>query len=57
MFYPDIMSLYDTLSGIGCDISLSVGEGMNHVWVVYPIPEGEAAVQEIETFIRQILED
>ena len=52
MFYPDIYQLYETLQAMGCDVTLSVGEGMNHVWVVYPIPEGEEAVREIEGFIN-----
>ena len=53
IFYPDIMELYRCLDSIGCDVTLSVGEGMNHVWVVYPIPEGEEAVQQIESFIQE----
>ncbi|MBO6158214.1 MAG: alpha/beta hydrolase, partial [Firmicutes bacterium] len=31
MFYPDINLFYETLQDIGCDVTLSVGEGMNHV--------------------------
>jgi acetyl esterase/lipase len=45
IMYPDIMLLADRLSAAGADHELIVGEGMCHVWPLFPIPEGRAALR------------
>ena len=47
MFYPDVTLLYQKLQELGVESYLSVGEGMNHVFQVYPTPEGKKSISEI----------
>lgn len=51
IFYPEIMRLDQKLTEAGIDHDLYIGEGMNHVYPVYPIPEGAEAIKTIETLI------
>ncbi|MGN0487562.1 MAG: alpha/beta hydrolase [Acutalibacteraceae bacterium] len=53
IFYPDIMLLYDKLTESGNDCRLCVGQGMNHVYPMYPIPEADEAMETILERISQ----
>ena len=48
----DVEAFYDKLIEAGVTAKLVVGEGMNHVYPVFPIPEAEAALEETAEFIR-----
>lgn len=48
----DVKAFYEKLTSSGADAKLIVGEGMNHVYPIYPIPEAEAALGETVDFIR-----
>ena len=47
MFYPDNVLLYEKLQNLGVESCLIIGEGMNHVYPMYPIPEADRAVSRI----------
>jgi len=47
IFYPDIKAFYNKLESVGVTCSLTIGEGMNHVYPMYPIPEAKEAFQAI----------
>lgn len=47
----DVEAFCDKLIEAGVDAKLVVGEGMNHVYPVYPIPEADAALDETAEFI------
>ena len=50
--YPDIMLFADKLRTAGCDYELITGEGMCHVWPLFPIPEGRAALRRAAEIIN-----
>ncbi|MBO4831067.1 MAG: alpha/beta hydrolase [Oscillospiraceae bacterium] len=50
--YPDIMLLAEKLRAAGADFELIVGEGMCHVWPLFPIPEGRAALRRTADIIN-----
>lgn len=54
IFYPDIQAFYETLSSAPCRAELYVGEGMNHVFPCYPIPEAKEAIEHMAERIREI---
>lgn len=46
--YPDLVKFYNKLKDSGVDAELNIGEGMNHVYVIYPlIPEAKEAFNHI----------
>ena len=46
--YPDIQKFYKMLTDSGIDAELNVGEGMNHVYPIYPlVPESKEAFNHI----------
>lgn len=47
IFYPDVTAFYAMLQEQGIASELYVGEGMNHVYPVYPIPEANDAFEQI----------
>jgi acetyl esterase/lipase len=48
IFYPDVVEFYNKLKDEGVDAELNVGEGMNHVYAIYPlIPESKDAFKHI----------
>lgn len=47
IFYPDIMRFHEMLAKQGSITQLYIGEGMNHVYPLYPIPEAEDAMDTI----------
>lgn len=52
IFYPDVTAFYQILQAQGIESELFIGEGMNHVYTVYPIPEADTAFDQISTAIR-----
>lgn len=52
IFYPDVMKFYYMLDEAGVDVQLYIGEGMNHVYPMWQIPEAETAMQQICTAIQ-----
>ena len=47
IFYPDVTAFYEMLQGTGVEAALHIGEGMNHVYPLYPIPEADEAFEQI----------
>ena len=53
IFYPDVTAFYGMLQAQGIEAELYIGEGMNHVYPVYPIPEADTAFEQITAAIRR----
>ena len=53
IFYPDVTAFYEMLQAQGIESELFVGEGMNHVYPVYPIPEADTAFEQIAAAIQR----
>ena len=51
IFYPDVLEFYERLETADVSVQLIVGEGMNHVYPLYPMPEAEAALEMITMVI------
>lgn len=51
IFYPDVVKFYNKLKDNDIDAELNIGEGMNHVYVIYPIPEAKEALNHIVEII------
>jgi acetyl esterase/lipase len=48
IFYPDVIEFYNKLKDNGIDAELNVGEGMTHVYAIYPlVPESKEAFKHI----------
>ena len=48
IFYVDIINFYEKLKENGVDTELNVGEGMTHVYAIYPlVPESKEAFKHI----------
>ena len=47
LLYPDCVLLYKNLLQCGVDSKFVVGNGLNHVYPLYPIPEGRLAIAQI----------
>lgn len=56
MFYPDIVKLYNKLLKNNVKAELNVGEGLNHVYPAFPIPEADEAINHIIEIIKQDFE-
>jgi len=50
---PDNLILYQNLKNAGVTVTLVKGEGLWHVFPIYPIPERETALELIEQFCGQ----
>ena len=46
-FYPDIVKMHEKLKAKGIPTSLYVGEGLNHVYPAFPIPEANEAIAKM----------
>lgn len=53
ILYPDVMGFHEKLLGAGVNASLIQGEGMNHVYPIYPIPEARQALGQIVEAVKQ----
>lgn len=51
IFYPDVTAFYKKLIQAGRTAELVVGNGLNHVYPLYPIPEAKAALKSVLDFI------
>ena len=51
IFYPDVNKFYDKLVTANIDATLEIGQGMNHVYPVYPTLEARMAINKIVSFI------
>ena len=47
ILYPDIRDFHEKMVREGCDAELVVGEGMNHVYPLFGLPESKAAIARI----------
>lgn len=54
ILYPDIIKFSKKLEAEGSQIKTVIGEGMNHVYPLFPIPEGAAAIDEIVDTLKNI---
>ncbi len=53
IFYEDVLSFYEKLIGAGVEAELIVGEGMNHVYPILPIPEADTAIAQMAEAINR----
>lgn len=52
IFYPDIVKFFNKLNDNGVDVELNIGEGMSHVYPLYPmVPESKEAFKHIVEII------
>jgi len=51
IFYPDVTDFYGMLQELNINTELVIGEGLNHVYPLYPIPEADGAFDQICYFI------
>ncbi|MBP3884358.1 MAG: alpha/beta hydrolase [Olsenella sp.] len=51
IFYPDCVKFIEKLKDAGVKCDLVVGQGMNHVWPLYPIPEAKDALEQIASIV------
>ncbi len=52
LFYPDDTLLYEKLKN-NENVTLHIGKGQNHVYPVYPTPEGRIAVEQIIDIVER----
>ena len=52
IFYPDVMKMYEKLLENGVKATVTVGEGLNHVYPAYPIPEADEAIRHMIELIK-----
>ena len=53
IFYDDLIAFHDKLTAAGVDSMLVIGEGMDHVYPLYPIPEAEQSMRRITDFLAE----
>ena len=53
IFFPDVTDFYTMLRNHGITAELYIGEGMNHVYPLYPIPEAEEAMKQIQLILQK----
>lgn len=51
ILYPDVLRLYTCLREAGTDAALTLGNGLGHVYPIYPIPEARTARRQIEDLL------
>lgn len=56
VFYPDILQFANRLKEDNIEHDIYIAEKMNHIYPVYPTPEGEEARQIISAIINKTLE-
>ena len=47
IFYPDVTDFYGMLQALSINTELVIGEGLNHVYPLYPIPEADDAFDQV----------
>ena len=53
IFYPDVTDFYGMLQKLNVNTELVIGEGLNHVYPLYPIPEANDAFDQVCEIIRR----
>ena len=53
IIYYDLIRFNEMLSEAGVDTALVIGEGMDHVYPLYPIPEAKKSMREILDFLTE----
>ncbi|MBQ9161482.1 MAG: alpha/beta hydrolase [Methanobrevibacter sp.] len=53
IFYKDIVKYVQNLKNAGVDVKLLVGEGMFHIYPLFPCPEARTAFKEIKNEITE----
>lgn len=53
-FYPDILLLIEKMKQADIKPALHVGQGQNHVYPVFPVPEGYDAIDKISKIINEL---
>ena len=51
LLYPDLLRTRDALEAAGVDLDFHVGRGLNHDYPLMPIPEAEAALDEVARLV------
>jgi len=51
LLYPDILLARDRLADAGVAVELRVGRGLNHDWPLMPLPEADAALDEVAALV------
>ena len=51
----DAMRIVDNAQAVGVDASLTVGEGLIHVWQVFPMPEAAESLEQVAGFVDKHL--
>lgn len=52
LFYPDVTLLYEKLKEKNIKVELNIGQGLNHVYPAFPIPEADEALRHIVEIIK-----
>ena len=52
IFYPDVTDFYGMLQELNINTELVIGEGLNHVYPLYPIPEADDVFEQICDMIQ-----
>ena len=47
IFFPDVTDFYEMLQELNINTELVIGEGLNHVFPLYPIPEADNAFDQV----------
>lgn len=53
-FYPDIMKAKKAMEEANVHVTTHIGNGQNHVYVVYPTPEGREATKTITEVVKDL---
>ncbi len=53
-FYPDIVKFYELCKEKKIPCDLHIGEGLNHVYPAYPIPEADEAIETMVKIIEKV---
>lgn len=53
VLYPDNIMLYELLKDSNVNVELYIGEGLNHVYPIYPIPEACKTFKDILKIFKQ----
>ena len=53
IFYPDVTDFCGMLQELNVNTELVIGEGLNHVYPLYPIPEADDAFDQVCEIIRR----
>lgn len=52
IFYPDVAKYFSMLQEQGITSELYVGEGMKHIYPLYPTPEADEVIEQICEIIQ-----